>query len=445
MSSVVLAPARQESAAFVCAAVLIVAALLFGGGPRGAGDAVVQVAMLPCLALAVMRWDGAQATRWERMFAAWCLCVLALVAMQLVPLPAALWSQLPQRGAVSADLAQAGVVSAWHPMTLDAWATVRAGMAFVTFAATWGLCATLDAHTQRRLLLVALVVGVALAFFGFAQAAAGPQAVRFHAFHHPIGAIGTFANRNHFADLLAMLLPVALAFAAQAQREYRPTLAAWMFAATAALWLAAALTFSRAGFALASLALAVSAAILWWPRAGMSRRWIAPAFAVGIAVLAVGHYAWDGLMQRLAQDPLDDLRWQYVRHGLEAMHAYLPWGSGLGTFPWVYAPLEPLAEMGATFAERAHNDPLQIAIEAGVPGLVLAAAFMLLIGMQAARNFLIWRRRPLRDDPLQSVIAVALAVPLLHAWVDYSLRTMAVSVMAGLLLAYKGSGQPASH
>ena len=269
--------------------------------------------------------------------------------------------------------------------------------------------------------------------------------MRFHAFHHPIGAIGTFANRNHFADLLAMFLPVALAFAAQAQREYRPTLAAWMFAATAALWLAAALTFSRAGFALASLALAVSAAILWWPRAGMSRRWIAPAFAVGIAVLAVGHYAWDGLMQRLAQDPLDDLRWQYVRHGLEAMHAYLPWGSGLGTFPWVYAPLEPLAEMGASFAERAHNDPLQIAIEAGVPGLVLAAAFMLLIGMQAARNFLIWRRRPLRDDPLQSVIAVALAVPLLHAWVDYSLRTMAVSVMAGLLLAYKGSGQPASH
>jgi len=126
-------------------------------------------------------------------------------------------------------------------------------------------------------------------------------------------------------------------------------------------------------------------------------------------------------------------------------HAYLPWGSGLGTFPWVYAPLEPLAEMGATFAERAHNDPLQIAIEAGLPGLALAAAFMLLIGMQGARNFLIWRRQPLRDDPIQSVIAIALSVPVLHAWVDYSLRTLAVSVLAGLLLAYKGSGRQVSH
>ena len=444
MSSVALPSLRQDTAAFVCAALLIAAALLFGGGPRGMGDAVVQLAMLPCLALAVMRWNRADATRWERAFAVWCLCVLALVALQLMPLPPALWSSLPQRASVLADLTQAGVASDWRPMTLDAWATVRAGVAFVTFAATWCLCTTLGTQVQRRLLLVALGLGVALAFFGFAQAAAGPQAVRFYTFHHPIGAIGSFANRNHFADLLAMLLPISLAFAAQAQREMRATAAAWAFAATAVLWLAAALTFSRTGFLLASCALALSAAILWWPRAGMSRRWIAPVFAIAIAVLAVGHYAWDGLMQRLAQDPMDDLRWQYLRHGLEAMHAYLPWGSGLGTFPWVYAPLEPLAEMGSTFAERAHNDPLQIAIEAGLPGLALAAAFILLTGIKAARSFLIWRAQPLKDDPIQSVIAIALAVPLLHACVDYSLRTLAVAVLAGVLLSYRGGGRQAT-
>ena len=85
-------------------------------------------------------------------------------------------------------------------------------------------------------------------------------------------------------------------------------------------------------------------------------------------MLAVGHFAWDGLMRRLDADPLDDLRWQYLRYGLDAMQAWLPWGSGLGTFPWVYAPMEPLAAMGPTFAERAHNDLLQIAIEAGIPG-----------------------------------------------------------------------------
>ncbi|UHQ18460.1 O-antigen ligase family protein [Lysobacter sp. KIS68-7] len=443
MSSVALPSLRRDTAAFVCAAVLIVAALLFGGGPRGMGDAVVHLAMLPCLALAVMRWNRAEATRWERAFAAWCMCALALIALQLLPLPPALWSMLPQRAGVLADLTQAGVSPGWQPMTLDAWATVRAGVAFVTFAATWWLCTTLGTQVQRRLLLVALVVGVALAFFGFAQAAAWPQAVRFYAFHHPIGAIGSFANRNHFADLLAMLLPISLAFAAQAQREMRATVAAWAFAATAVLWLAAALTFSRTGFLLASCALALSAAILWWPRAGMSRRWIAPVFAMVIAVLAVGHYAWDGLMQRLAQDPLDDLRWQYLRHSLEAMQAYLPFGSGLGSFPFVYAPLEPLAEMGSTFAERAHNDPLQIAIEAGLPGLALALAFVVLVAWKTVGNVRAWRAEPLRADPIRSVMGIALAVPLVHAWVDYSLRTLAVSVLAGLLLSYRGGGRQA--
>jgi hypothetical protein len=41
--------------------------------------------------------------------------------------------------------------------------------------------------------------------------------LRFFDYHHPIGAIGTFANRNHFADLMAMLVPLALAFAFAAQ------------------------------------------------------------------------------------------------------------------------------------------------------------------------------------------------------------------------------------
>jgi hypothetical protein len=437
-------PARQDTLAFAAVAVLLVVALLFGGGPRGAGDAVVHMAMLPCLALGLLRWREAMDSRWQRVFFAWWGCATALVLLQLVPLPPALYARLPQRASVLADLAQAGVGTAWRPMTLDTWATVRAGLALTTFGATWLLASTLDPRVQRRLLAIALGVGVALAFFGFAQAAGGSRALRFHQFHHPIGAIGTFANRNHFASLLAMLLPISLAFAAQAQRERRMSVAASAFATAAVLWLAAALTFSRAGFVLASFALVAGACIAWWPRGGASRRWVVPVLVLGVAALSVGHYAWDGIMHRLEQDPLDDLRWQYVRHGFTAMHAYLPWGTGLGSFPWVYAPMEPLADMGPTFAERAHNDPLQVAIEAGLPGLALLLAFTALVLVKATRNFLIWRRDRVGDDRVHSVIVVALAVPLLHAWVDYPLRTLAVSVLAGLLLAIRGSKWQAS-
>jgi hypothetical protein len=437
-------PATRDILAFASAALLLVGAMLFGGGPRGVGDAVVHVAMLPCLALGLWRWEWASATRWERAFFAWWCCALALVIAQLMPLPPALLALMPQRAGVLADLAKAGVAPEWRPMTLDVWSTVRAGLALVTFGAIWLLARTFDAREQRRLLILALGVGVGLAFFGFAQAASGTHAVRFYQFHHPIGAIATFANRNHFAAFLAMLLPIALAFAAQAQRARDPQRATMAFATAAVLWFAAALTFSRAGFLLASFSLIVAAGWLWWPRGGEGRRWIVPMLVFGIAMLAAGHYAWDGFMHRLEQDPLDDLRWQYLRNGMAAVHAYLPWGSGLGTFPWVYAPMEPLAEMGPTFAERAHNDVLQVAIEAGLPGLALLLGFTALVFIKATRNFLIGRKQPNHHDPIRGAIVIALAVPLLHAWVDYPLRTMTVSVMAGLLLSIRGTERQAS-
>ncbi len=429
---------ERQSVAFACTATLLVVALLFGGGARGAGDAMVHLAMLPCLALGIARWRTAEVTRWDRAFLALLSSALALVALQLVPLPPAWFAALPGRASVAADLAHAGIAPAWRPMSLDAWATVRAALAILTFGAMWLSARSLPHALRRRLLIIAVGVGVALAFLGFAQATGGPNALRFHAFHHPIGAIATFANRNHFADLLGVLLPIALALAAQAQGRGQRAQAGLALVAVVALWLAAALTFSRAGFVLASSALVAAACVLWWPRRGAGRRWLAPGLAFGIAMLAVAHFAWDGLMQRLQTDPLDDLRWQYVRHGLEAMWAWLPWGSGLGTFPWVYAPMEPLQAMGPTFAERAHDDLLQIAIEAGVPGLLLVLAFLAMVAVKAARNFPMGRAAAVVDDPVASVTAVALVVPILHSVVDYPLRTFALLVTAGLLLSIEG-------
>jgi hypothetical protein len=431
------APPRTDLLATLAAASLLVAALLFGGGPRGLGDLVVHLAALPCLALGITRWRWTDASRVQRAFFAWWLLALALVALQLMPLPPSLFAKLPQRASVLADLASAGVAPSWRPLTLDTWATVRALLALATFGAMWLLASTLPHAARARLLQLALLVGAVLALFGFAQAAAGQHALRFHAFHHSVGAIGTFANRNHYASLMAMLLPFALAFASDAQRARNTPLAAAWFALAIALWLAAALSFSRMGFALASCALLASLALLWLRR-GQARRWFAPALAAAVALLAITHYAWNGLLQRLQQDPLDDLRWQYLRHGVAVLRDYLPWGSGLGSFPWVYAPAEPVQRTIEVYAERAHNDLLQVGIEAGMPGLVLLVAFIALNGAIAARaprNFPMGRNLPAHDDGARRVIAVALAIPLLHSLVDYPYRTLAVAVLAGLVLA----------
>jgi hypothetical protein len=425
----------SDRAAELAAACLLLAALLFGGGPRGAGDVVVHLAALPCLALGILRWRWHEASRWQRWFLLWGLCALTVVALQLLPLPPAWFARLPPRANILSDLHAAGIASTWRPMTLDTWATVRALLALATLGTAWLLATTLSAAARVRLLHIALAAGAAMALLGFAQAAAGEHApIRFYAYHHPIGAIGTFANRNHFATLLGMLLPLAFALGVDAHRLRRGAMAALWFGLAVVLWLAAALTYSRAGFALASVALVVAACVTIRSRAEGGWRLLMPALVAAVALLAIGHYAWDGLAQRLTQDPLDDLRWQYVHYGLDVMRAWLPWGSGLGSFPWVYAPAEPVAAMLQVFAERAHNDLLQLVIEAGVPGLLLLVAFLDLVIM-AARSFLMGRTRTLADHGQHGVIAVALAVPLLHSLVDYPLRTLSITVLLGLLLS----------
>ena len=425
----------NDTAALVAASVLLVVAMVFGGGPRGMGDLVVHVAMLPCLAFAILRWRAHEATRLQRWFLAWWWLALAVIALQLVPLPPGLLRAMPERASVLADLAQAGAPAAWHPMTLDGWATLRALLAVATVGTAWMLAVTLSADAQRRVLMICLATATVLALFGFAQAAGGAHAPRFHPYHHNAGALGGFANRNHFAALLAMCLPIALAFAAQAQRDGKRGNAAIAFGVAALLWLAAALTYSRAGFLLASLSLVVSSLVLWWPRGEGVRAWRAPLLVAGATLLAVGHYAWDGLVKRLEQDPLDDARWDYVRNGMRAFHDFLPLGSGMGSFPWVNAPYETVTELSPVFAERAHNDLLQVGIEAGVPGLVLVALFIAFMFVVVVRNFPMGRAGRSPDHAIRSVIAVALAVPLLHSLVDYPLRTYAVAVLAGLLLA----------
>lgn len=426
---------RSDAVATLAMALLLAAAFVFGGGPRGAGDLVVHVIALPCLALGVLRWRMAAATRWQRWFLAWWLVALAVVGLQLLPLPPDMFAALGARAGLAADLQAAGAIDAWRPMTLDSWGTVRALLALLTFGAAWLLSATLSMAMRRRLLQLALALGAAMALLGLAQAAAGTHApFRFHVFHHPVGAIGTFANRNHFADLMAMLIPPALAFAAQAQASRRlPAAGAW-FGLAVLLWLAAALSFSRTGFALATLAVLATLAFLYMGR-GAGRRWLVPVLVLVAGLLVIGHYALDGLAQRLAQDPLEDLRWQYLRNGIDVMQAWWPWGSGAGSFPWVYAPMEPVAQMGASFADRAHNDLLQVLVEAGLPGLALIVTFLSLAVWWAAGIFPMGRARAGDDHWRAGVVVVSLAVPLVHSLVDYPLRTCAITALAALLLS----------
>jgi hypothetical protein len=431
-----------DQATFLIAATLLVVSMVAGGRLAGRGDTLVHLVALPALAFAILRWRiRALAT----LPGGATLAVLAgaalLAALQVVPLPEGVFAQLPRRAQVVAEWRAAGVEAAWRPMTLDPLGTLRAGLALVSFVAMWMTCMQLPAASRVTLLKLGVAAALPMAMLGFAQAGAKADTT---------GANGLFENRNHFATLMAMMVPFALA-AAHDARARRPGARriAWLVAAVALL-LAAALSYSRAGTVLAFIAALASLFVIPRQRTDGRRRgggWVSITAAVATAGIAVSYFAWDKLAQRFGSHLTEDLRWRFLVNSWPVMKGYSPWGSGFGSFAAVYGQGEPLASLGEfTFARHAHNELVELAIEGGWPALLLVLAFVCILATSAKSVFsaggpdACWRRAAL----------VSISVALLHSLVDFPLRAFACSMPLALALAvlleapFDGAAPPGS-
>ncbi len=202
------------------------------------------------------------------------------------------------------------------------------------------------------------------------------------------------------------------------------------YAALVALVAGQVMARSRAGLALAIIAL-LGALALALPdrRKGTG---LTPARILGATVLLVVMFATQfalyRVMERFSADPLHDARIVFGLTTIEAARDFMPFGSGMGTFVPVYALYEKPHDLIANvFANRAHNDFLEVWLEAGVAGLALMAVFAVWFVM---RCFALWRRVPVGLRPIDGALARAatLVVGLLvaHSSVDYPLRTSAM-------------------
>jgi O-antigen ligase len=106
----------------------------------------------------------------------------------------------------------------------------------------------------------------------------------------------------------------------------------------------------------------------------------------------------------------------------------LPLGSGLGSFQQLYQLREPPETIGHAVVNHAHNDWLEVALELGLPGVALAAAFLIWLALS------IRRAASLRDSEYNLTRAALIALVLLitHSIWDYPLRTVAMSAIFGL-------------
>jgi O-antigen ligase len=153
--------------------------------------------------------------------------------------------------------------------------------------------------------------------------------------------------------------------------------------------------------------------------------------AAGTAFILVVQFALYRVLARFNTDPLDDLRLQFARSTIEAAWAYMPFGAGMGTFVPVYGMFEKPADLFAhAYVNHAHDDILELWLETGIFGIALMAAFA---AWFVSRAIKIWRYAAVGanefDRSLARAATIAVALIVIHSFLDYPLRTAAMTAI----------------
>lgn len=371
----------------------------------------------------------------------WLLAATLLVAAaQLVPLPPEIWTGLPGRE-TAAIVSEVAGGSGWRPLSLDPEATRRFVAALLLPAGV--LIATLLADNRGILLLTRAIVagGLLSALLAAVQISLGTPLSLAPYGHVEAGAgTGFFVNRNHQAQMmvLALIATSLLIRMEQPQVRIRRRLGEWRFHLG---WLLLPLfalmavgSQSRAGIVLLLPAIAAALGIALSPK-GLSRIFaVALAFlAAAVAVVAVSGNGWRRLMN-LQSSLTNENRLISIPDILYTLGQYWPWGSGFGTFVPVFRANENLDLVGDRYLNRAHNEYLEMLIEAGLPGALLLLAAAMLVVAGSARLI----RRPQRTgNPGPALAGLAmLFLLILHSFVDYPLRMDAIAAVAAVAVGF---------
>lgn len=436
------------SASLIASAVGVTCCLLLGGA-TGAGhlsDAVLQLVAIPLLLTSLRRLDLATARQkgWLLLFV---VAVVLVPMLQLVPLPPRIWTVLPGREPVAATFGLLGRDLPWMPISVSPHATWLSALSVLPAVSVFLATLLLDYRERRILTLVVLAVGTVSVFVGLSQVAQGPNSsLRFFEITNPDEAVGFFANRNHFAALLYTLTLFAAAWLVKTATELgsgpgrQDTSGILALAASVVLLIvlvgAQAMARSRAGLGLTIIALLGAFALAFSERENTSGRTPARLLvgAIVLAVMLAVQYALYRIMDRFAADPLADARIALTRTTIAAAKAFMPFGSGMGTFVPVYAMFEkPQDALMDVFVNRAHNDIVELWLEAGAAAFGFMAIFLFWLTIRCVK---LWRDsapRTLQIDRLlarTATLVVALIVA--HSFVDYPLRTGAMMAILAL-------------
>lgn len=419
---------------------------IVAGGSSQADSAAFTLLRILCLVLlgaALLRLPAARLATMEKLAILLIMASVALVSLQLVPLPYSLFASLPGREFVAKVFTIAGIPPRAMPMTLSPEATWACLLTLMPPIAVF--LATLTTESRMRWLLVAAILlgSIANVFLGLAQRFQGPTSPLYlYEITNNGSATGFFSNRNNFAMLLCVAIPLTWAMTQKLvrMRAVSPTAAlAGGGVMMLIIFMGLAASNSRSGILLGMLALALSTLMAAYaaPSTGRTSRRTKRARYALLAILGgafvIGQFGMAGILRIIESDPLSDYRSEIRQVTIRSAADYFPVGSGFGTFRPVYEMHETPATMISAFVNHAHNDWLELWLEGGVPAAALMACFLALLGTQTAR---VWNPRGAYVEfILPRAASVVALVLLLHSLVEFPLRMPALACVFAAMMA----------
>jgi len=419
--------------------------IVLGGSVQG----VWGVAALQLLAIAIIGWSLLTKDALPLSAAAKALLFIAgltvlLVVVQLVPLPPAMWTALPGREHIAEGYRLLGQRSPSLPISLTPYDTASTALTLLPPLAVLTGMLVAGAYRASWLAIVVLIGTFAAVLLGALQVGGSAEVASPWYLYDDTNygvATGFFANSNHMAALLVISVPFLFAIIVSLRQRTRNPRAgsAVLLVAVAGLLvlLVGILLNGSLAVLLLGPAVVITSATMLLPQ-GIRLR--GPLTAVALASIAAILVVYvTPLNDKLAASNATSFGTRQTMWSttIPAIKANGLVGSGVGSFPQVYPQYEDPAAVTTTFVNHAHNDYLEVALEAGLPGVLLVVALFMWWGSRAVP---IWRSAA--ADRYALAASIASAAILVHSLVDYPLRTAALSAIMAACLALMAQPRP---
>jgi len=383
------------------------------------------------------------------------LCAwLVYVGIQSLPIPDAILRVFSQKIYDLYRHIDEGITGFHGHLSTDSYATRGELLKYIAYISLFYLTVSVvNSRFRVKILIYTMViVGTAEAMIGLLGYFTGHEVISF-AFMGDLNkdyTIGTFVNRNHYANFMAMIVPLGAGLAFSDMRYISSAINLKdklihcideLFSHKSILTLLiivmlSAIVLSESRGAVLSLFVASILVLMLTKRSNKYGYWSRYKIPIYVSFVIAIVIAWNGiggLKERFSTENIVmDERLQLLSTGKSVLADHYLFGTGAGSFETIFLVYRDESLRPIVY-DHAHNDYLETLIELGIVGTVLlgTAIFLAMFYIYDCLRKTLSRFK----KSILTGVLVSLLTMLIHASLDFSFRIPANAVYFYVILA----------